>query len=308
MTWRRFTTLIAAAAILAAGCGGTSKTTVTNDGVRSSDASVEQEVSAVGQPCEPGPSADAGVDGTIDPDRRGEALVLHLTGIDEMAVTEENEGEDLVYSDPNYGGVWGDFAGGWVVAVVDCSQVDPDRIAQIAGGPDAVRLIKVAHAYEEVNEFRDILSQQLGDTDLPYGLGIDSTLNGREIVLTVEDPDQVPANLGDGVPDGAYKVEEGQVDFGDPIDPLDPDPPPKRAEPDTTIGALDCGDSIVVEDRLANDGQEPIDMALAHNPDAVRVESLNPLQWEAFDANDQVVALLAIGDDDLQDWQVWTCE
>lgn len=117
MTLQRFFTLLAAIAILAVGCGGTS-TTVTGDAAGSGS-------SQAGQPCEPGPSPDAGVDDTIDPDRRAEALVLHLTGVDELAVTEENEGEELRYDDPNYGGVWGDFAGGWVVAVLDCSQVDP---------------------------------------------------------------------------------------------------------------------------------------------------------------------------------------
>ena len=95
---------------------------------------------------------------------------------------------------------------------------------------------------------------------------------------------------------------------GDPIEPVDPDPLPVPAEPVTVIGTLDCGDNDVVEDRFANDGQEPLDVAMEYSPDAFRVESLNPLQWEAFDENGRVVALLAIGDDDVQDWQVWTCE
>ena len=299
MTLQRFFTLLAAIAILAVGCGGTS-TTVTGDAAGSGS-------SQAGQPCEPGPSPDAGVDDTIDPDRRAEALVLHLTGVDELAVTEENEGEELRYDDPNYGGVWGDFAGGWVVAVLDCSQVDPDRIAQLAGGPDAVRLIKVAYAFEELNDFQDVLSEQMSATGIPFGLGVDSTLDGRELILTVEDEGQLPGNVGEGIPADAYRVEEGSVG-GDPIEPVDPDPLPVPAEPVTVIGTLDCGDNDVVEDRFANDGQEPLDVAMEYSPDAFRVESLNPLQWEAFDENGRVVALLAIGDDDVQDWQVWTCE
>ena len=259
-----------------------------------------------GQLCEPGPSPDAGVDETIDPDRRGEALVLHLTGIDELAVTEENEGEDRVYDDPNYGGVYGDFAGGWVVAVVDCSQVDADRIAEIAGGPDAVRLIEVDYSFEEINNFRDTLAGQLGNIDLPYGVGIDSTLNGREIVVIVEDAEQLPANFGEGVPEGVYKFERDPVFSNDP-EPLDPDQLRQSLDPQSSIGALDCGEGTVIEDRLDNDGQEPIDIATSYSPDAVRVESLNALQWDAFDDNGQVVALLAIGDDDAKDWQVWTC-
>lgn len=300
MAWRRISSLLAATAIVATACGGGS-TSVT------SAASTSSEASQVGQPCEPGPSPDAGVDDSIDPDRRAEALVLHLTGIDELAVTEENEGEDVVYDDPNYGGVWGDFAGGWVVAVLDCSQVDPDRIAQLAGGPDAVRLIEVGFQFEELNGFQAVLSEQMGATGLPFILRIDSTLDGRELILAVEDIGELPANIGEGIPANAFRIEEGSVG-NDLIEPVDPDPSPQPVGPPSSIGALDCGDSVIVEDRLSNSGQDPTDLAVSYNSSVVRVEPGDPLFWEAFDENGHVVVLMATGDDDLQDWQVWTCE
>ena len=95
--------------------------------------------------------------------------------------------------------------------------------------------------------------------------------------------------------------------FSNDPEPLDPDQLRQSLDPQSSIGALDCGEGTVIEDRLDNDGQEPIDIATSYSPDAVRVESLNALQWDAFDDNGQVVALLAIGDDDAKDWQVWTC-
>lgn len=154
--------------------------------------------------CKPGPSPDAGIDETVETDRRVEALVLHLTGIDELVVQEESEGEDIVYDDPNYGGVYGDFNGGLVVAVVDCSLVDADRIAQIAGGPDAVQLIEVPYSFEEVNGFADELLHREVD------VSIDSTTSGRWIVVTVEDVGDLPRNYGDGVPEDVFSVVEGE--------------------------------------------------------------------------------------------------
>ena len=375
MTWRRFSTLLVATAILAAGCGSATTTAVTDSGASSS---------SVGQPCEPGPSPDAGVDDTIDPNRRGEALVLHLTGIDELVEQAENEGDDIIYDDPNYGGVYGDLAGGWVVAVVDCSQVDPDRIAQIAGGPDAVRLIEVPYNFEEMNQFRDVLAGQLADAGVQLAVNVDSTLAGRTITLMVADRDLLPANFGEGVPDDAYTIDTegrsllargsemnveltlnpecrngGGVEAGgafwglSDVAPFewegrssirgdiemdgatatftsygDEDTPqpfsvemttgavnascaawerPQPVAPLTAFGPLDCGDIEVVEDRLANDGQDPAELANEYHPGVVSVETGDPLFWEAFDSNGEVVVLMATGDDDLMDWQIWTC-
>lgn len=54
-----------------------------------------------------------------DPDRRIEDIIEVLTG---ERQTDDVPVEDKI-TDPNFGGVWGDFQGGVVVAVLDCSKV-----------------------------------------------------------------------------------------------------------------------------------------------------------------------------------------
>ena len=206
----------AAIGIVVTACGSTTNTveaaaTATVDsGTPEAVALVDvPDQSAVGEReqvlCEPGPSLDAGVDETVDPERRVEALVLHLTGIDEIAARFENEGQEIIFDDPNYGGVYGDFNGGLVVAVVDCSLVDADRIAQIAGGPQEVQLIQVPYSFEEVNSFRDELLHPRVNTS------IHSTTSGRWIVVTVEDFGDLPGDYGSGVPDDVFSVVEGEL-------------------------------------------------------------------------------------------------
>ena len=170
---------------------------------------------AMGELCEPGPDPSVAADESIDPERRGEALVKFLTGIDELVLQEEQEGIDIVYNDPNYGGVWGDFAGGWVVAVLDCSIIDADRIAEIAGGTDAVRLIHVAHTFEEVNDFRNRLVSELRASGIAADVPIDSTLTGRQIRVIVNDAEQLDANFGFGIPQTAFTIEDGETSQAD---------------------------------------------------------------------------------------------
>lgn len=166
---------------------------------------------ALGELCAPGPDPSVSADEAIDPGQRSEALVKFLTGIDELVLQEEEEGVDIVYDDPNYGGVWGDFAGGWVVAVLDCSIVDADRIAEIAGGADAVRLIHVAHTFEEVDDFRDRLVSELRASGVAADVLIDSTLTGRRIRVIVNDAEQLDENFGSDIPETAFTIEVGET-------------------------------------------------------------------------------------------------
>ena len=59
MILRRISTLLLAIALFTVGCGSAT-TTATDGGAGGQQA-------ALGQPCDPGPSPDAGVDETIDP-------------------------------------------------------------------------------------------------------------------------------------------------------------------------------------------------------------------------------------------------
>lgn len=80
-----------------------------------------------------------------------------------------------------------------------------------------------------------------------------------------------------------------------------------RSEPENVIGSLDCRDRPIIEDRLDNDGRDPLDVVTVFAPNVVTVEPAQPLFWDAFDADGNIVATLAMGDDDLGNWQIWTC-
>lgn len=153
-----------------------------------------------------GVSADSSVEG-----ERGEALVELLTGIDETAILEEDEGSVIEFDDPNFGGVWGDRRGGWVVAVIDCSPVDLERVAALGGGSEVVRVIEVEHAFEELNDLRDQLWEEVRRAGVAADVGIDSTLDGRVIRVVVEDPTLLPDGFGESIPANAFVVERGEI-------------------------------------------------------------------------------------------------
>ncbi len=154
-----------------------------------------------------GVAADESVSG-----RRGEALVELLTGIDEVAVRAEDEGAEIEFDDPNYGGVWGDRAGGWVVAVVDCSVVDLGRVAALAGGSQSVRVIEVARSFAEVDDISDRLVDEIRRRGLRAEVRIDSTPDGRLIRVVVEDASLLDAGIGESVPADAFVIEIGSLD------------------------------------------------------------------------------------------------
>ena len=157
------------------------------------------------------PSDSAGVDDTVDSDRRIEALVKSLTGVDELVLQTEQEGVDIVYDDPNFGGIWRGGAGRLVVAVIDCDGVDVDRVAQIASGPDAVEIIEVRYSYEQLNGFRDQLFAELRDIGMAGGVRTVFTPSGRRLTVLAEDPEQLPADFGAGVPADTFTVTQGQA-------------------------------------------------------------------------------------------------
>lgn len=195
--------LFAALSLSLAACGGATEVVA------------GQASNAASGPCDPGPSANIEADPSVDPELRGEELLKFLTGVDEIAMQEESEGEEIVIDNANFGGVYGDRAGGWVVAVLDCDVVNVDRVAAIAGGADNVRMIKVAHTFNEVDQFSDDLNAEIADREIPADVIIDSTLDGRQIIVTVEDLDDIPDDFGAGIP---FTVEQGNV-FSEDIAP-----------------------------------------------------------------------------------------
>jgi len=75
-----------------------------------------------------------------------------------------------------------------------------------------------------------------------------------------------------------------------------------------SLGRLDCGAGIVVEKRVADTGQDPLEIAQAASPDTVGVFPGKPLWWWGVNQNDAVIVGLALGDMVGADYQVWTCD
>jgi hypothetical protein len=165
------------------------------------------------------PSADTAVDpdcvpGSVtgypisQPDRRIEDIIEYLTG--ERQVGDEGRVEEKV-TDPNFGGVWGDFKAGVVVAVLDCSLVDADELARMAGGVGYLHLIEVPYTWREVQDFRDQLGRALHELGIESDVNIESTLQGRIIEVKVIDADLLPESFASDVPSDAYVVVESPV-------------------------------------------------------------------------------------------------
>lgn len=153
------------------------------------------------------PATPDSVAATGDPDRRIEDIVEYLTG--------ERQTDDVPVEgkidDPDFGGVWGDRRGGVVVAVLDCSLVDADRLAEMAGGSGSLHLIEVPYTFRQVDGFRDRLTQELGEIGVEGDVLIDSTTEGRTIRVVVEDPGSLPDSFGSGVPADLFEVVKGPI-------------------------------------------------------------------------------------------------
>jgi hypothetical protein len=160
------------------------------------------------------PTTPSSVEISGDPNRKIEDIIEYLYGEHESVEEEGVRVEDKI-DDPNFGGVWGDFGAGVVVAVLDCSLVDADRLAEMAGGSDYLHLIEVPYTFHQIDEFRDALVQDLRDSGVEGGVAIESTLTGRWIEVLVRDITSLPESFGSDVPDDAYEILEGGL-FGTP--------------------------------------------------------------------------------------------
>lgn len=158
---------------------------------------------SVNPACVPSPTVPSTPTGGED--RRIEDIKFVLTGL--RLVGDEGDVAERT-NDPNFGGVWGDRHGGVVVAVLDCSQVDADELARIAGGPDQLTLIEVAHTWSQVEAFRDALSEELVAAGVKAELFIDSTVTGRIIRVGALDPTALPDDFGSSAPGAVFTVEQ----------------------------------------------------------------------------------------------------
>ena len=95
-----------------------------------------------------------------------------------------------------------------VVAVLDCSVIDVNEVARLAGPDGALRIIEVPHTFVEVNGFRDSLRAELEAADIPADLTIESTVSGRHIDVRVLDTAALPADFGRNAPEDVYSIVE----------------------------------------------------------------------------------------------------
>ena len=153
------------------------------------------------------PTIDASVPVSGDPNRRIEDIIEAMTGWSGADVVEGMTLEDEI-DDPNFAGVYGDFRGGIIVTVVDCSLIDVDEIAEIAGGAEAVRIVEVPHNWREVNGFRDALVAELRGAGLEGDVLIESTSVGRKIEVRTPDVAALPDGFGSSVPSTAFIIVE----------------------------------------------------------------------------------------------------
>ncbi|MGI9528344.1 MAG: hypothetical protein ACR2NG_01415 [Acidimicrobiia bacterium] len=155
--------------------------------------------------CVPSISGSVPIPG--DPDRKIEDIVEAMTGWSQEDLEEPVTIEDVI-QDPNFGGVYGDRQGGIIVTVLDCSAIDVDELARIAGGSDGIRFVEVVYGWHQINEFRDALANELRDLGVPLDVPIESTVNGRHIEVRTPDLDALPDGFGAGVPEDAYTLVE----------------------------------------------------------------------------------------------------
>ena len=152
--------------------------------------------------CVPSVPASVPIDG--DPNQTIEDIVEAMTGFRQTA---DFPGEESI-DDPNHGGVYGDRRGGIVVTVLDCSAIDVDELARIAGGSAQVRFVEVAHSWQELNGYRDVLVSELDRAGVPGDVFIESTPQGRSIEVRTPDLDALPSDFAASVPTDAYTVVE----------------------------------------------------------------------------------------------------
>ena len=200
---------VAFLALLAAGCSPDVADLPTSSGSDDVPTGIATTVSLTEPRDDCVPTDVGGMQAPGNPDRRIEDIVELLTG--ERQVGDQ----EITFQDPNFGGVWGDRQGGIVVAVLDCSQVDANELARIAGGPSRLRLIEVPHTFQEVNEFRDALVAELEFLGVAGDVYIQSTLSGRLIEVHVLDPDQLPESFGDAIPAAAFSIVEAEGLIGE---------------------------------------------------------------------------------------------
>ena len=138
-----------------------------------------------------------------------EAIHAHFNGRRDPA---RFEGVDRPHH-ANYGGMWLDQMDGGriVVAVVDSSKVDIDRLHDIAGNPDDVRLVEQPYSYDELVDLRRTLEARLAESGLGYDLQLLNLRAGQRFELRLRNPDDLPDAALRDVPPGLVTKVRGPI-------------------------------------------------------------------------------------------------
>lgn len=158
--------------------------------------------STVSGDCIPSTPGSVPIEG--DPDRTIEDIIEAMTGerqVDDVPV------EDKI-DDPNFGGVYGDQKGGIIVTVLDCSSIDVDELARIAGGSKAVTFVEVEYNWHDTEAFRDRLVDELREAGVPGDVPIESTIKGRKIEVHTPDLAALPEDFGATLPEKVFTLVE----------------------------------------------------------------------------------------------------
>lgn len=136
-----------------------------------------------------------------------ERLVEAITGVKEGVGPE---GEIPEYG-PDFGGIWQDQLDGGIIvlAVVESADLNVAELNRIAGGADNLKVVKQPYSYNDVENYRNQLVQELDELGIAHDVAATHNDKGRLLEFRVEDPASIPTAFGSNVPADAFSVVEG---------------------------------------------------------------------------------------------------
>jgi len=152
-------------------------------------------------------------------DALGDRMNLLVESVTGTSLDQVPEGILPEYG-PNFGGIWQDQLDGGriVLSVLDASTVDLDALARIVGGQQHLRVIEQHFTYNQIETYRRQLHAELDTIGMDRDIEAVRSDRGRLLEVRVTDPEKLPESFGQGVPDTAFWVVEGEplVELGAP--------------------------------------------------------------------------------------------
>lgn len=139
-----------------------------------------------------------------------ERIVRELTGVRPDESLPALEGVRPRYG-LNYGGIWQDQLdeGRIVLAVVDPHLIGERQLQELVGGEANLKIIEQPFSFDELEEYRDRLEEELSELGLPPHVAAVWGPEGRRLEVTVADPAGAAGKIGKGIPAGVFSIVEG---------------------------------------------------------------------------------------------------